>query len=169
MFRFKSSINLSSDTQSLLESKNLSLSDHPLDILLFTLQNDSSSIAKMLSILYSVPDVFSFTKIGNTFISLRQSMPNSFSFFIIDMPASLSMKFPDPWPPIVPTTHGKIASAGIGDLIVVKQHLIGYERVDVAHIENILKGETRSMEFSNRRIIETTSIETEITSSEERV
>lgn len=39
-----------------------------------------------------------------------------------------------------------IKSVGKAHLLVVKQHLIRYEETDVAHIENVMKGETRSRE-----------------------
>lgn len=39
-----------------------------------------------------------------------------------------------------------IKSVGIADLLVVKQHLLRYEETEIAHIENVMKGETRSRE-----------------------
>ncbi|WP_342755260.1 hypothetical protein AAGQ96_08440 [Pantoea sp. MBD-2R] len=38
---------------------------------------------------------------------------------------------------------GKLTPLGIGDLLVVKQQLIAYQPGEVAHIENVLKGEFR--------------------------
>lgn len=69
----------------------------------------------------------------------------------------------------VPTSHGDITPAGVADLLVIKQQLTGYEGKDVAHIENILKGELKSREHSIREETEIfTSTETETTVSSER-
>jgi hypothetical protein len=46
-----------------------------------------------------------------------------------------------------------IRDVGIADLLVVKQHLVAYERVDIAHVENILIGEKKSR---NHRALERT-------------
>jgi hypothetical protein len=37
-----------------------------------------------------------------------------------------------------------LKSTGIAELLVLKQHLLRYERVDIAHIENVMQGEKRS-------------------------
>jgi hypothetical protein len=37
-----------------------------------------------------------------------------------------------------------IKDVGVADLLVVKQHLTAYERVDIAHVENILAGEKKT-------------------------
>jgi hypothetical protein len=58
---------------------------------------------------------------------------------------------------------------GIGDLLVVKQHIVGYEPSEIAYVENILKGETHVRQV---RRAETTELsittETEHASEEER-
>lgn len=73
------------------------------------------------------------------------------------------------FPPRLPVVHGHIKPVGMADLLVVKYHLLRYERGEVAYIENILKGE--SSERSVRRLEsteETTVVETETTKEEER-
>lgn len=70
---------------------------------------------------------------------------------------------------LVPTTTGHVAPAGIGDLLIVKQQLKRYEGGDIAHIENILQGETKGREHRRRRVVETVAVkETETEVSEER-
>ncbi|MDO6516739.1 MULTISPECIES: hypothetical protein [Flavobacteriaceae] len=39
-----------------------------------------------------------------------------------------------------------IKNVGVADLLVVKQHLLRYEETEIAHIENVMIGETRSRE-----------------------
>lgn len=76
---------------------------------------------------------------------------------------------PDPNPPILPTTHGTVKPVGVGDLLVVKQQLIGYEPGEVAYIENILKGEAHKREVHRSETIEVSQLtEQESTQEEER-
>jgi hypothetical protein len=46
-----------------------------------------------------------------------------------------------------------LKESAVADLLVVKQHLKRYERIDIAHIENVLKGEKKSR---NHRALERT-------------
>jgi hypothetical protein len=69
----------------------------------------------------------------------------------------------------VPATHGEITSVGIGDLLVVKQQLKGYEARELSHVDNVLKGEHRSMSTKRGRATELTTVdERETTTEEER-
>jgi hypothetical protein len=74
-----------------------------------------------------------------------------------------------PAPPPVPTTHGTVAPAGIGDLLVVRQNLKKYEARELAHIENILEGEYKErMHRRARTTEETVTVEEEVKKEEER-
>ena len=64
----------------------------------------------------------------------------------------------DPTLPVTPHTPGLVGDSGvfphlqvsgIADLLVLKQHLTGYLRTDISHIENIMAGETRGTTFRN--------------------
>lgn len=69
----------------------------------------------------------------------------------------------------IPATHGTVAPAGIGDLLVVRQSLKHYEARELAHIENILKGEYKQrMHRRARTTEETITVETEAKREEER-
>jgi len=73
------------------------------------------------------------------------------------------------WLLAVPTTHGSVAPAGIGDLLVVKQFLKRYEARELAHVENVLQGEFKErMHRRARTTEETVTVETEIKREEER-
>ncbi|KAF0192705.1 MAG: hypothetical protein FD165_475 [Gammaproteobacteria bacterium] len=72
-------------------------------------------------------------------------------------------------PKAVPGTHGSVTPAGIGDLLVVKQFLKRYEGRELAHIENILRGEYKErMHRRSRTTEETFTVETEGKKEEER-
>lgn len=75
-----------------------------------------------------------------------------------------------PWTqlyPMYPTAYSRgIRPLGIGDLMVVKQELIKYTTGEVAHIENVLQGESKLR--THKRITETEeSYTTEVELSEE--
>ena len=62
--------------------------------------------------------------------------------------------------------RGRIRPLGIGDLKVVKQKLLGYYPAEVAHIENVLKGESKERVFRTLDRSETTVFNAEETSEE---
>jgi hypothetical protein len=81
----------------------------------------------------------------------------------LEMDISAEEKIPLPW------TVGKIKPVGEGDLLIVKQQLIRYQGGDIAHIENVLQGETRNREHRRtRRTEEFHLFEEEIKTEEER-
>lgn len=109
----------------------------------------------------------SLRKVGSTLVATRTARASLWG------PAyesfELSPFLPFPGTASVPSTRGKVEPAGIADLLMVRQQLIGYERADVAHIENVLKGELKEREHTVRRQTEAlTFIETEVSTSEER-
>ena len=67
----------------------------------------------------------------------------------------------------MPTGHGNIRPIGIGDLLLVKEHVLRYEGGDLAHVENILKTETlcdtRRLERTETTVVQ----ETETTNEQE--
>jgi hypothetical protein len=69
--------------------------------------------------------------------------------------------------PGVPATHGTLKPAGIGDLLVVRQFLKRYEAREIAHVENILQGESKSRKHRRARTTEETFITEEETKKEE--
>jgi hypothetical protein len=69
----------------------------------------------------------------------------------------------------VPTGHGSIRPVGVGDLLLVKQHVLRYEGGELAHVENVLKSEHLSRETRRLDRTETTVLtESETTKEEER-
>jgi hypothetical protein len=69
----------------------------------------------------------------------------------------------------VPSGHGLVQPVGIGDLLLVREHVKAYEGGEVAHIENVLKTEHLNRETRRLERTETTlTQETEKTKEEER-
>ena len=62
-----------------------------------------------------------------------------------------------------------IRPAGIGDLLVVREEMVGYERTQIAHIENVMASETRErLHRKLDRVTETIVSETETNESATR-
>jgi hypothetical protein len=71
--------------------------------------------------------------------------------------------------PTVPTGHGDARILGVADLNVLEQQLLRYELGEIAHIENVLKSETRSRTFRTSSTTEvSTTTETETTQTKEQ-
>ncbi len=69
----------------------------------------------------------------------------------------------------VPVGAGQIRPIGIADLLVVRQEIQRYEAGDIAHIENVLKGETKERTHRRKRATEETFFtETERTEDTEK-
>jgi hypothetical protein len=69
----------------------------------------------------------------------------------------------------LPTGRGSIRPVGIGDLLLVKEHVLRYEGGDLAHVENVLKSEHLSRDTRRLERTETTVLqETETTKEEEQ-
>ena len=69
----------------------------------------------------------------------------------------------------VPKTHGTIEPAGLGDLLVTRQHTVRYEFGEMAHVENVARGEALVRETRRLDSTETTVVqETETIRSDQR-
>ncbi|MBN8214323.1 MAG: hypothetical protein J0M09_15465 [Xanthomonadales bacterium] len=109
-----------------------------------------------------------FARVGNTLVATKTIKASHWAS-LVDGIGALPAFIPFPGSGSVPSTRGKVEPAGIADLLMVRQQLIGYERADVAHIENVLKGERKEREHTTRRETEqVTFMETEVSTSEER-
>ncbi|MFD4502964.1 hypothetical protein [Streptomyces sp. NPDC058457] len=69
----------------------------------------------------------------------------------------------------LPTTHGTVHPVGVGDLLLVREHVKAYEAGEVTHIENILRREhlsrdTRRLERDEQQF----TVESETQKEEER-
>ncbi|RNM13919.1 hypothetical protein [Nocardioides pocheonensis] len=69
----------------------------------------------------------------------------------------------------MPTGHGSIHPVGVGDLLMVKEHVLRYEGGELAHVENVLKSEHLERRTRHLERTETTVLtESETTKEEER-
>ena len=168
-FRLKPSAesSLSASTIEILKERRLSISEQPLDQIVEILRAEITSLSKELDALLGRPVKHTFKRMGNTMVMIKSPMPSVWNNIVIG--SVFSGSYLPLWDGRVPHSHGSVAPAGIADLLVVKQQLVSYEGADVAHIENILKGEKKEREHTRRRETEELLFrESEITTSEER-
>jgi hypothetical protein len=160
-------------TNELLKEKGIDVTEVPHQTLIKQVQEMMDDNAAQLDVIYKpyvAPKVTGVQLVGDTTIRKMSSVsktwadawnqgdlqpPSITSFYQVN---SLSES----------PTLGKFTVLGRADLLVVKQQLIGYEGGDVAYIENVLKGETKSREVTRSEKMETESfLETETTTSKE--
>ncbi|MCI0423232.1 MAG: hypothetical protein L0312_29080, partial [Acidobacteria bacterium] len=169
-FRLKSSAegSLSASTRDILKERRLTVTERPLDQIVELLRNEMLELSKQLDSLLGRPVQRTFKRMGNAMVMISTPMPTVWNSMVIANNLTLT-GYVFPLDNRVPHSHGSVAPAGIADLLVVKQQLVRYEAADVAHIENVLKGEKKEREHTRRRETEELTFrETEITTSEER-
>lgn len=110
----------------------------------------------------------SLKRVNKTIVSIVTPAESIWNRMLLTGPLSI------PWGAIplveqVPSSHGSATASGVSDLLIVKQQLVRYEAADVAHVENVLKGELKLREHIRRRETEELTFrETELTTTEER-
>jgi hypothetical protein len=136
------------------------------------LENRSAALARSLHA--DAGPARQIVRIGNTFVS-RSELDGAPS--VAD---PTDGRTPGPCAPVpdvalpsdgvtVPSGHGDAKILGIADLNLVEQTLLRYELGEVAHIQNVLRGETRSRTFRTSHTTEQTdTTETETTQEKEQ-
>lgn len=160
--------NLSSQTKDVIGEIGVEPSTQPLDEVVNTLKTEVGQVTKQIDELSEIPLKYSFKQFGDATVVVTTPVKSPKSNLIF---GNLDEQLPEMRPPTdrrVPRSHGKVAPAGVADLILVKQHPTGYEMVDIAHVENILQGERKHRTHRKRREVEELVFqEAEVTTSEE--
>jgi len=159
---------LSETTTSLLGERGLDPTASPLDRVVARLRSETESLAGQIDGYFAGARRTSVKRVGSSLLTIHTPEVTAWTDILFD--GGLAPLLPHIVPDArIPHTRGDVAPAGMADLLIVKQQLIGYQAADVAHIENVLKGERKVREHSSRRETEQiTFTETEVTTSEER-
>jgi hypothetical protein len=160
---------LSTATRQVLEGRKVILDQKPLDQIVGSLQAEMQSIASELETLPVQAYQRSVKRVGDTLVTISTPVSSPWAKIFVggSFPAPVPLP-PEPATESIPHTRGQVAPAGIADLLIVRQQLVGYEGTDIAHIENVLKGEGKVREHKRRdKIQQLTFQETEVTSSQE--
>jgi hypothetical protein len=161
---------LTAGTQQVLAQRKIVIDQQPLDKIVGTLRDAIADTAKQLQDLHAQAYERSVKRVGNTLVTIATPLPSVWAGIFVGGPNTA----PAPLPPLPPTesiphTRGQVAPAGVADLLIVKQQLVGYEGADISHIENVLKGESKVRDYTTRQEIQQLTFqETETTKSEER-
>jgi hypothetical protein len=162
---------LSAETLSLVKERKLSVVETPVDRIVETLRLESLERSKALDELLGRPIQRPLKRVGKTMVVVATPLSTAWNDIVVSWEFGQGGKpIPTPQPlDSVPHSHGSLSPAGVADLLVVRQQLVRYEGADVAHIENVLRGERKEREHSRRLETEEISIrETETTKTEER-
>jgi len=148
-------VRLSEPTRQSLAARGIEATERPLDRLVSALQSELDGAARTLASVGKPGAVRSRVGfVGSSAVAL-QPQPAMFH-----SGADTSG---------IPSSYGTIQAVGVADLLVVKQNLKRYDARDVAHIENVLRGESKRREHKRATTTETLSVtETERVREEER-
>lgn len=157
---------LSEGTRALLADRGVDIAAVPLDRIAQGLGTELTTTVERLEQVAGHPVKQSFTRIGDALVSVQTPIVTGWGVL------GTGGLQPVPVFPMdgrIPRTKGVVAPAGVADLLVVRQQLIGYEGSDVAHIENVLRGERKLREHTRSEESEVITLsESEVSTSEER-
>ncbi|KPI44229.1 uncharacterized protein AB675_8463 [Cyphellophora attinorum] len=158
---------LRNDTLSVFKDLSIRLDEKPVDVNVANLRSALRDNAQQLDLTYK-PYVSNIAKVRSVGAMRVQYQKPAVSAWYGDFLAGLKAPILPAPRFLLPRLTGRVNVLGVADLLVVKQQLIRYEGGDVAYIENVLKGETRSREVNTSTVEETeTTTELETTESQE--
>lgn len=156
---------LGAGTQKLLGALGLNLEQTPLDHATDRIQAELDTVIQKIEQTVERPVAHAAKMIGGTLVTIDTPFTTEFGFFTggVAQPPVVSLD------ERIPHTRGEVTSAGVADLLIVRQQLTGYVSADVAHVENVLKGERKLREHNRRKETQViTFSETETSKTEER-
>ena len=175
LFRIKQSLTIKQKTvDAFTDDIKSTLSDLKLDLTTVPVNSAIEKICSTLKELYvsSSKMYFPSVNLKNTSSNIISRIGNNF-FPLAEIPdINDSGSSPHPWQtahfPSLLHRH-KITPIGIADLLVVKYHIKEYPLGEIAHVENILKGESTTHIVRRQDTVERSiSTETQTTKEEER-
>lgn len=150
---------LASETVELLSELNTAPTETPVPIAVARLETELRNVGVRLVELDDGPQSRRLARVGGSFVTATPFTPATIAEF--DVAA------PDTRP--VPETVGEVRPSGMAALLLVRSHILAYELDELAHIENVLRGEHRERSTRRlRRTEEVLTIETETITEEER-
>ncbi len=159
---------LGETAREVLEERGIALADQPLDVAVDRLERETAEVVRALDSLFSGSETTSIKRVGRSLVKVRTYAVTPWSDILLAGGLSGLLQWVEP-DGSVPQTRGEVHAAGVADLLIVNQQLVGYEAADVAHIENVLRGETKSRSHTRRTETEVLTFrEHEVTTSEER-
>jgi hypothetical protein len=150
---------LSKGTERALRTRGLSAVEQSVEELVAGLDGGLMRVTREISELEPPPMVATFGHVGGIALGIDSGLLEAGVLGDAEVVGDLG----------IPTTFGDLEPAGVGELLLVKQQIKKYQGGDIAHIENILEGESKNREHRRlRRTEEFTLEETETEKEEER-
>jgi hypothetical protein len=153
---------LSEETRAILRTEDLVATEQPLEDVVAILETSLTAATHTISDLEPMGSTRIIAFVGNTPITTTVS-------------GAMVAEVRPPWDvrevyePGIPYTCGNVQPVGVGELLIVKQQLVRYQGGDLAHIENVLEGETKTREHRRaRKTEEFFEFEIETATEEER-
>jgi hypothetical protein len=147
----------SAETQVLLQELGADLTDISVPAALTRLEAELTAVGDRLAMIEPAPTTRSILRVGRTFVPAQPPLP------------AFDLRFATSEGSGVPETVGMVRPVGVGNLLLVRQQIKRYEPGEIAHIENVLRGESKSRGTRRlRRTEETFTLITETTTEEER-
>ncbi|KAF2276155.1 uncharacterized protein EI97DRAFT_467385 [Westerdykella ornata] len=168
--KLKTNTPLTEGTKSLLKAKGIDVGAIPLPEIVKGLRDDMRDKISSLKLLAPDFEEVTVTRVGNALVTTKTPVRSRLGSLLTgknfgNILSALPVLPPDGR---IPHTKGKATIAGMGDLLVVKQQLVGYDGADIAHIENVLKGESKDRQHtSTSRTESSTFVETEISTTDD--
>ena len=125
---------LSKNTRAVLTAVKISPENGSLGIILDNLENEAFRLQQELDLISLPPDPPQFLRLGKTTIPVN--LPG--------FPGPDGIVMPEA--PGIPTTVGNIRPSHVGRLLRALQHIIRYEAEEIAHVENVVIGESKNRE-----------------------
>ncbi|KAG8792404.1 hypothetical protein FRC17_008604, partial [Serendipita sp. 399] len=157
-------------TVKILQERGIDINKQPVNSVVKRLREEITVVLEKLKVLAPTSDNLSYTRFGAAFVVTRTPIiSRATSILYANFTSRLSPALPAlALDGRVPHTKGKVIPAGVADLLIVKQTLKGYQAADIAHVENILKGENKQRKHTKTTKTETSIFsESETTSNEE--
>jgi len=135
---------LSEETRAILRTEDLVATEQPLEDVVARLETSLTAATRTISDLEPKRSTRIIAFVGNTPITTTVS-------------GAMVAEVRPPWDvwevyePGIPYTCGNVQPVGVGELLIVKQQLVRYQGGDLAHIENVLEGETKTREHRRAR------------------
>jgi len=150
-------------TKEILEEMELDLGKEPLTYALIRLDDEANfvmrEIAELKLLDESLPGLMHIggSRIPGSFLAIEED--DNTSPFV----GGIADEF------VIEGQYAHIRPAGVGNLLVTRQHILRYEAGEIAHMENVMQGETKERETRRlRRTEESIVRESETTKEEER-
>lgn len=158
------------DTANTLAGQQVDLFNQPIGHATRKLEDSLAENGQKLDALYQAGGAAapSVRRVGNTFMMMtKRTTPSWQEAFANGEEAAPVIQSPSSFSSLR-ELKPKVNVIGVADLLVVKQQLIGYQKTDIAHVENILKGEVKTRDVTKRQEVELTTFrESETTTSVE--